>query len=79
MNDERNFDRLLDIQEKSIIAWERTTDKLEELTKENREIKILLKMNSRADEKFTRWIKIITAAFAFIATLVALFFTLNGN
>ena len=39
MNDERNFDRLLDIQEKSIIAWERTTDKLEELTKENREIK----------------------------------------
>ena len=64
MSGERNFDRLLDIQEKSIVAWEREFEKLEHLEKIVAEI-------ITTDKKFTLWLKIMTGIITFVTTVAA--------
>ena len=64
MSGERNFDRLLDIQEKSIVAWEREFNKLEHLEK-------VIDGITTADVKFTRWLKIMTGIITFISSIAA--------
>ena len=71
---EKLFDKLFEIQEKTIIAMDRMFGKFERIDDDIKDLVKLLEKKADADEKFTRWLKIISGLIALFLAL-----TLKGG
>jgi hypothetical protein len=87
--EDANFERLLMIQEKSIVAWDRAYEKLAQMQKtieqdseqwdrQFSEMKMMVVDRIRSDEQFTRWLKIVTALLGFISVIVGVVIAVKG-
>ena len=65
------FDKLLSIQEKSIVAWDRTFNKIEKLGDEIERLAHAVEKKIDSDAKVTRWLKAVTVVFGFLGGVVA--------
>lgn len=87
--DDTNFERLLHIQEKSIVAWDRTYEKLTQLQskieqecgewdRQFKELREIVVDRIKADEAFTRWLKIVTAMIGFVSVVIGIVVAIKG-
>ena len=66
------FDKLLNIQEKSIVAWDRTFNKLEKLNDEIERLRMALEKKIDNDERFAKWLKFVTSFLIAIGGIIGI-------
>ena len=66
------FDKLLSIQEKSIVAWDRTFNKLEKLNDEIERLRMALEKKIDNDERFAKWLKFATSFLIAIGGIIGI-------
>jgi hypothetical protein len=64
------FDKLLAIQEKSIVAWDRAYNKLEKLSDEIERLTFTIEKQTSNDKKFNMWLKGLTYTITILGSII---------